>query len=403
MMAIRRRMYIFFGAILGVCLAVCLGLYTFYPERFRDGFDEVGSVIEKAQFELTKNIGKFSYYIENKIEYSSVFVLNGVEKSFDTIGTVALRLKSLRDDFVQQIDMSIEASYDLLKPIEVASNHLIANDSRDNYLDMVALNNIEPASGSDVVGSDVLVEDEGEFYIDETSLVAEAVLVPKDKTVISSSRDGKISKIYFDNGDTFKKGDILLEYNCFSIQAEVDAAVAQNRFAREKTVITDKLYDLELVSKIDRLESQLETKKATAGKVATESKYNDCIIRASYDGRVVKRLANANEYTRTDRVLMEVASTETLDAEFLLPSNSLRWVNVGAPISIDLHETGVRYVGKIKRIYGEVDPVSQSVQVRAEMKPYDHPLLPGMSGKMSIDLDDVKKAGIRGFLEIGHM
>ena len=54
----------------------------------------------------------------------------------------------------------------------------------------------------------------------------------------------------------------------------------------------------------------------------------------------------------------------------------------------------------IKQIYGEVDPVSQSIQIRAGLDDYQEPLLPGMSGQVSIDIREVRQAGITGFLEI---
>lgn len=38
-----------------------------------------------------------------------------------------------------------------------------------------------------------------------------------------------------------------------------------------------------------------------------ESRLNGCVIRAEFNGRAVN-VANKGEYTRTDRVLMEVAS-----------------------------------------------------------------------------------------------
>ena len=130
-----------------------------------------------------------------------------------------------------------------------------------------------------------------------------------------------------------------------------------------------------------------------------ESRLKDCEIRAEFDGRVTNRLANPGEYTRTDRVLLEVASEEALQAEFLVPSKWLRWVNVGAPVEIMVSETERSYRAGIVRIYGEVDPVSQSIQMIATLDSYRDALLPGMSGKVTIDLNAIREAGVRGYLE----
>lgn len=244
------------------------------------------------------------------------------------------------------------------------------------------------------------IKNANNFYIEQEEIETEAVLVPKEKTVISSSRDGKIKAIYVDNGDRFRKGDKLLEYYCDDLQAEKKAASAEKTFARQKEFVTKRLFDLGLSSELEQKQADVEEKASIAKERVANARIRGCIIRANYDGRVVKRMANPEEFTRTDRVLLEVAATGTLDAEFLVPSKWLRWINIGAPIDIRLHETNRVYTGKIERIYGEVDPVSQSIQVRASLRNYEEPLLPGMSGRMRLNAREIREAGIKGFLEM---
>ena len=57
-----------------------------------------------------------------------------------------------------------------------------------------------------------------------------------------------------------------------------------------------------------------------------------------------------------------------------------------------------QYSATIVAIHGEVDPVSQSVQVVAEMQDYHEELLPGMSGHATFDPSAIKAEPNRGFL-----
>jgi membrane fusion protein (multidrug efflux system) len=257
-----------------------------------------------------------------------------------------------------------------------------------------SLGNIEPASG------EAQAQGEGRYPIEEPSLDVQAVLVPNAATVISSSRDGKIAKINFDNGDIFSKGDVLVEYACEDVKAEVEIAKSEKELLAQKSQSTAKLFKLDIISDYERLEIETKDKQAQARVGLYENKMEDCYIRADYDGRVVKRLGNPGEFTRTDRVIMEVASKEYLKAEFLIPSRWLRWVNVEAPVSVHINETGASYEAKIMRIYGEVDPVSQSIQVAAQLEPYEDRLLPGMSGQITLDAGAIRSAGIVGFLDV---
>lgn len=241
--------------------------------------------------------------------------------------------------------------------------------------------------------------DEFKYELEDTILEVEGVLVPQNTTVISSSRDGQIAKIYFDNGDMFQKGDILIEYVCEDVKAELAAAEAEKQLTQKRTMRNEKLLKLDIISDIEHLGFKTEDVKASAQTKIAQQRMEQCYIRAAYDGRVTNRLANAYEFTRTDRVLIEVASLDDLEVEFLVPSLWLRWVNKDAPVSIAVNETAETYDAIIRRIYGEIDPISQSIQMTATLAPYESPLLPGMSGTITIDIERIREAGIKGFLE----
>ena len=234
---------------------------------------------------------------------------------------------------------------------------------------------------------------------EQDSLSIEAVLVPRQVTVISSSQDGRIARILVGQGDHFKKGDTLIEYDCADLEAEAEIAGMQKNLTAKKNEGGDKLFKLDIISDVDRLGVQVEDKQAEARIRLYQARLDHCKIKAEFNGRVTNRLANPGEYTRTDRVLMEVASDETLQAEFLVPSKWLRWVNVGAPLDITIGENEMTYKATVSRIYGEVDPASQSIQMIAVLDDYDDPLLPGMSGQAKLSVSEIEKAGVKGYLQ----
>lgn len=235
---------------------------------------------------------------------------------------------------------------------------------------------------------------------DQDTLSVEAVLVPRRVTVISSSQDGRIADIPFGQGDRFKKGDTLIAYDCADLEAEAEIAGMEKTLTSKKTEGSDKLFKLDIISDVDRLGIQIEDKQAASKVKLYQARMDQCFIKAEFDGRVTNRLANPGEYTRTDRVLMEVASDEPLQAEFMVPSKWLRWLNTGAPLTVTINETEASYRARISRIYGEVDPVSQSIQIIALLDGYTDNLLPGMSGQAKLSISEIEKAGVRGFLQI---
>ena len=84
----------------------------------------------------------------------------------------------------------------------------------------------------------------------------------------------------------------------------------------------------------------------------------------------------------------------------MIPSKWLRWVNVEAPFTVTINETDKQYSGVITRIFGEIDPISQSIQMRGSLDSYKDRLLPGMSGRIEIDSSALRRANITGYLEM---
>ncbi len=280
-----------------------------------------------------------------------------------------------------------------LQTITDSAPHKLAQDDQEST-DGIIVKRKEPPKG--VVISEPMSY---RYDIEDEILRVEGVLVPQKMTVISSSRDGKIEHIYVDNGDVFQAGDILLTYDCQNLNDEIAAIEAAENLAKKRVKQGQELFKLDIISDLEQQELKVEEQKTTAQNSTLKSQMDACIIRASYDGRVTNRLANPQEYTRTDRVLMEIASRDQLDVQFILPSKWLRYVNIGAPLSVKVSETGEIYQAEITKIYGEVDPVSQSIQMSAALKGYNDPLLPGMSGLVEVNALKIRDQGILGYLE----
>jgi len=274
---------------------------------------------------------------------------------------------------------------------------------------------ISPAAGGDaglltieeIEKSPVEIEEKKEaekaqkyrFPLEERELRTDAVLVPVQKAVISSSRDGKIKQIYVHDGDRFKRGDVLLEYVCADVKGERQINEVQQNIAETRTEGSFRLMKLGLISDLEKLEMDAEQIQAKAQSEVLEARMDDCRIKAPFDGRVTNRLANPNEYTRTDRVLIEIADATSMNTEFVVPSRWLRWINVNAPLSVYLDDMAQEYKGEIIRIHGEVDPVSETVQVVARIDMQGDYLFPGMSGTVTLDAKEIRKQNIAGILE----
>lgn len=247
----------------------------------------------------------------------------------------------------------------------------------------------ERQAPTSVVASDVMPRDEYRV---------QAVLSAKRRAVLASGMDARITKLSLENGDTFKKGDVLIEYDCTVDRARLKEAESRRRLTEVQLAAYEKLHDLKSISEVEFVVAKENNEQNAALAEQIKGRLRYCQVIAPFDGRVTNKMASQYEFVQTGRVLMDVSSREPLRAEFLVPSKWLRWMNAGTPLQIYIGESDRRYSASIVAIHGEVDPVSQSIQVVAEMQSYHEELLPGMSGHATFDPEAIKSEPNRGFL-----
>jgi len=233
---------------------------------------------------------------------------------------------------------------------------------------------------------------------DNDNYTVQAVLGAKDQIVLASSSNSKIIRFNFESGDRFKRGDVLIEYDCSLDNARLSEALSRQRVTEKQLAAYQKLTELNSASEMELVVARENNEQNKAVISQIRSRLKSCKHVAPWNGRVMRTMASQYEYVQTGRVLMEIASSEPLRAEFLIPSRWLRWLNIGTPLDIYIGETDRTYTAEVINIFGEVDPVSQSIQVVAEMQKYHEDLLPGMSGRTSFKQSTTETGLNQGFL-----
>ncbi|MBA3613193.1 MAG: efflux RND transporter periplasmic adaptor subunit [Nitrospirales bacterium] len=206
------------------------------------------------------------------------------------------------------------------------------------------------------------------------------IVKPVVEAVIASEIQALVKGMPFRDGDAFKKGDLLVEFECAKYRAELSAAQADLE-ARQKTVINNE--ELASLHGIGRLEvdiSQAELKKAQAVLKRAQVIVQGCRIPAPFAGQVVKTLVNPYESVNPYDDLVSIVSNQDLDIELIVPSSSLRWITRKQSFSFNIDETQEAYPAEVVEIGARVDPVSQTIRVFGRFHQHPTGVLAGMSG-----------------------
>jgi len=209
---------------------------------------------------------------------------------------------------------------------------------------------------------------------------ARALIKPRAQAVLSSEIAGRIVWLPLREGEAFRKGDKLVEFDCAWFAASRDAARASLEHARSKVASLESLASLRSTGTLEVTQARADQDKARAELRVAELAVERCVITAPFNGRVVELKAHAFESVAQSAPLLAVLDDTDLEVSLVIPGPWLIWLKPGQTFSLALDETTHGHDGRITRLGAQVDPVSQTVTVYGTLKDADRDVIPGMSG-----------------------
>lgn len=201
-----------------------------------------------------------------------------------------------------------------------------------------------------------------------------------DQASLSTELQARVASIGFREGEAFKKGDLLVGFDCERYRAEAQSAEAVAREMRLTLESNQQLEKFRAVGKHDVEISRARVDKAEAEARALKARLQHCEVYAPYDGRVTELLINPFEQPQPGKPFLVIVGQSRLEIEIIVPSHWLSWLRPGGAMAFQIDETKRNYDGQVVRIGAAVDPVSQMVKIYATFKRPPSEVLPGMSG-----------------------
>ena len=205
------------------------------------------------------------------------------------------------------------------------------------------------------------------------------VVRPSDRATLAIEFSAYVKKVHFREGETFRKGDALIEFDCRRQKAEFDSARAQHRemeltlqnnvYLRSRGALGN--HEIEV--------SRARLAKATADAEALKLRLEQCEIKAPFAGSVVELGVQQYEMPAPGKPFLKIIKGGSPEIELIVPSNWLVWLRVGEPFDFSIEETAKSYPATIRRIATEVDPISQTVKIFGSFDQAEG-VLAGMSG-----------------------
>ena len=215
---------------------------------------------------------------------------------------------------------------------------------------------------------------------DKKSLPVRGLVRPLNQAAITTDLAARVAVVRFKEGETFRKGDLLIAFDCERQNAELAAVRAVHREAQLALDSATYLDKKGAVGRFDVDVARSRADKAASEVAVLDARIKQCAINAPYDGRVTELTVNAHEMPAPGRSMISIVDETTYEIELIVPSNWLRRLDIGATFKFAVDELDKTYTANLVRIGAAVDPVSQTVKVIGVFVAKPDKVLPGMSG-----------------------
>jgi len=210
--------------------------------------------------------------------------------------------------------------------------------------------------------------------------------------LVSAEAGGRVTKIKFDSSDSVTEGQVLLQLDTATENAQLASNKASAAQARadlkrvrsliEKNLISEDALD-RAVTLVKETEAQVELIKASLDKKT---------IRAPFSGRLGIRQVNQGQILSIGDPIVALQMLNRVYVDFSVPQQKLSQLAQDMKVRVKSDATPDDvFNGEITAVNLEVDAVTRNVQVRALVENPDEKLRTGMFVNVELILPDTLK------------
>jgi membrane fusion protein (multidrug efflux system) len=219
----------------------------------------------------------------------------------------------------------------------------------------------------------------------QEELPAVGSLRSNQSVVVRPEVSGRIAEIAFRDGESVRRGQLLVALDASVNAAEVEQARAELDLARanlqrtrdlaQKSFVSDSAQD-QAASNVKVLEARLRLAQARLDKMR---------IVAPFDGVLGIRAVSVGDYVREGADLVNIEDVRRLKADFRVPERFLAQLAANQPVDVIADaRPGEAFRGRIEAINPKIDASGRSLEVRAVLDNPGGRLRPGMFVRVNV-------------------
>lgn len=226
----------------------------------------------------------------------------------------------------------------------------------------------------------------------ENRLQSVGTLEAVDGITLTAEMQGKIEKISFTPGAHVNAGDLLVQQDIRTEQAQLNAAEAASELAASSLQRSRRMIKQNAVSESDLESAEAQAKQAAAQVEQMKAQIAKKSLRAPFSGRLGVRQVSLGQDLQPGSPVVILQKLNPILVNFFIPQRQLAQLKEGLPVRITVTDLdNLQVDGQITAINPQVDPQTRNVQVQASLKNDSERLLPGMFVNVDVVLPNPRK------------
>jgi RND family efflux transporter MFP subunit len=225
---------------------------------------------------------------------------------------------------------------------------------------------------------------------------------PERKADLRAEVSAVVLQVLKENGETVKRGDVLVRLDETAIRDSLSSAEASARAAtqaleqaerqleRLKTLRASGMTSAQALddAEVRRNSAQSEVAAARTRAVQARQQLQRTLVRAPFDGIVSERKVSAGDTAAVGKELLKVIDPTSMRFEGRVSTDRISSVKIGQPVSFRINGYGEQeFQGVVKRIDPAANDVTRQVAVLVGFANGNQPKVSGLYGEGRIDSD----------------
>ncbi len=202
---------------------------------------------------------------------------------------------------------------------------------------------------------------------------------------VSTELAGTVMKIDFESGAEVKAGQLLVQMDVSSEEAQLASADAQAELMRIELDRAKTLSGTRAISESELDSSDTKYKQSLAEVDSIRATIAKKTIRAPFDGRAGIRKIDIGQFANAGTPIVSIQSLDPVYADFTVPQQEISSMETGLEVRVttDAFPEEI-FEGKLTAIGSELERATRSIPIQATLANRDGKLRPGMFAQVRV-------------------